>query len=391
MTNTAILAASALLIFAYLIDIACKRFRLPAVVLLIFAGIALRQLFEPFVLRLDWVDPIVPIIGTIGLILIVLEGAMDLRVTAERRRLIVVSASTAVLGFALALGAIAALFVQVAGLPAATAVLAALPFAVISSAVAIPSAGALPPPAREFVVYESSVSDIVGVLVFYAWLHADGSLGSFTGEVLLGGLLSLLVAAVAAAALYALINRVEGHVRFLPLLAGLILLYSIGKATHLSPLVLVLVCGLLLNNPHLLDRTRYLKRLRTAGYDDTLREFKGLVAELTFATKSFFFLLLGYWTDLDRMADPDAWLLAGLVLVAIYATRYVLLKTLRQEALGRLLWIAPRGLITVLLFLAAIETGSLDAFPFGTVMLVVLGSSALTALAQLGSPRSPTA
>ena len=391
MTNTAILAASALLIFAYLIDIACKRFRLPAVVLLIVAGIALRQLSEPFVLRLDWVDPIVPIIGTIGLILIVLEGAMDLRVTAERRRLITLSASAAVLGFALALGAIAALFVQVAGLPAATAVLAALPFAVISSAVAIPSAAALPLPTREFVVYESSVSDIVGVLVFYAWLHADGSFGSFTGEVLLGGLLSLLVAAVAAAALYALINRVEGHVRFLPLLAGLILLYSIGKATHLSPLVLVLVCGLLLNNPHLLDRTRYLKRLRTERYDDTLREFKGLVAELTFATKSFFFLLLGYWTDLDRMADPEAWLLAGLVLVAIYATRYVLLKTLRQEALGRLLWIAPRGLITVLLFLAAIESGSLDAFPFGTVMLVVLGSSALTALAQLGTPRAPPA
>jgi hypothetical protein len=142
--------------------------------------------------------------------------------------------------------------------------------------------------------------------VFYAWLHADGSFGNFTAEVVVGGLVSLVVAAIAAAGLYALINRVEGHVRFLPLLAGLILLYSIGKASHLSPLVLVLVCGLLLNNPQLLERTRYLKRLHTERYDATLREFKGLVAELTFATKSFFFLLLGYWTDLARMADPEA-------------------------------------------------------------------------------------
>jgi hypothetical protein len=244
-------------------------------------------------------------------------------------------------------------------------------------------------PQREFVVYESSVSDIVGVLVFYAWLHADGSFGNFTAEVVVGGLVSLVVAAIAAAGLYALINRVEGHVRFLPLLAGLVLLYSVGKASHLSPLVLVLVCGLLLNNPQLLERTRHLKRLHTEGYDATLREFKGLVAELTFATKSFFFLLLGYWTDLERMADPEAWILAGWVVLAIYSTRWLLLKALRQDAADRLVWIAPRGLITVLLFLAATETGALGPFPFGTVMLVVLVTATLTALAQR-RPASPS-
>ena len=68
--------------------------------------------------------------------------------------------------------------------------------------------------------------------------------------------------------------------------------------------------------------------------------------------------------------------------VVIYATRWLLLKLLRQADAARLVWIAPRGLITVLLFLTAVETGSLDRFPFGTVMLVVLATSALTALAQ---------
>jgi len=38
----------------------------------------------------------------------------------------------------------------------------------------------------------------------------------------------------------------------------------------------------------------------------------------------------------------------------------------------------------VLLFLSARETGKLDAFPFGSVMLVVLVTSALTALAHRG-------
>ena len=53
---------------------------------------------------------------------------------------------------------------------------------------------------------------------------------------------------------------------------------------------------------------RTLRALRSADYDQTLKEFKGLVAELTFATKSFFFLLLGYWTDLSQMVSVDAWL-----------------------------------------------------------------------------------
>ena len=62
-----------------------------------------------------------------------------------------------------------------------------------------------------------------------------------------------------------LINRVEGHVRFLPLLAGLTLLYAIGKELHLSPLVLILVCGLLLNNTQLLQRAGRLGRSPAPG------------------------------------------------------------------------------------------------------------------------------
>jgi NhaP-type Na+/H+ or K+/H+ antiporter len=197
-----------------------------------------------------------------------------------------------------------------------------------------------------------------------------------------GGALSIVAAALAAIGLYVLINRIEGHVRFLPLLAGLVLMYAIGKSLHLSPLILVLVCGLLLNNPHLIERTQWLRAAHTPGYDDTLREFKGLVAELTFATKSFFFLLLGYWTDVHHMADPRAWALAVGIVAAIYASRLALLRLLRHPAARVLVWVAPRGLITVLLFITAAETKQLGAFPFGTVMLVVLATASLTALAR---------
>jgi potassium/hydrogen antiporter len=382
MTNTAILAASALLLFAYLLDIVGRRFKLPSVVLLIGTGIALRQALDSAELHLDWVDPIVPVIGTVGLILIVLEGALDLKVSRERLPLIAMSSVSTLLGFGATLAAFGGLFHYVLYLTWPVAVLAAIPFAVISSAVAIPAARGLAERPREFVIYESSLSDILGVLVFYAWQNANGSLETFTFDFMGGGAVSLLTAVAAALALYYFINQLEGHVRFLPLIAGLVCLYAVGKELHLSPLILVLGCGLLINNPHLITWNAWLRSQHSADYEQTLREFKGLVAELTFATKSFFFLLLGFWTNLEQMISLQAWIVAAAGLVVIYGSRWLILRLLRQTAAPQLLWIAPRGLITVLLFLSATDSGKLHGFPFGAVMLIVLATAAMTAIAH---------
>lgn len=384
MTNTAILAASGLLLLAYGIEHFGRHFRLPSVVLLIIVGLIARQVLDAFGWQFRWVEPIVPVIGTIGLILIVLEGALDLTVTSERRALIVTAAASSLAGFLASLGAFALIFGALLRFAPDIAVMAAIPFAVVSSAVAIPSAAGLADKTREFVVYESSFSDILGVLVFYAWVSAEGSMEGFAMDLVGGGAISLVAALLAAIALFYFINQIVGHVRFLPLLAGLVFLYAIGKEMHLSPLIVVLVCGLIINNPNLVTWHAKLRDLQNDTYRQTLHEFKGLVSELTFAMKSFFFLLLGYWTDVRSMLSVEAVLVAIAGIAAILGTRWLILKALRREGIAQLLWIAPRGLITVLLFLSARETGKLDAFPFGAVMLVVLVTSALTALAHRG-------
>ena len=56
MTNTAILAASAMLLFAYLLDIVGRRWRLPSVVLLIVSGIVARLVLDSIQLQLHWID-----------------------------------------------------------------------------------------------------------------------------------------------------------------------------------------------------------------------------------------------------------------------------------------------------------------------------------------------
>jgi hypothetical protein len=64
----------------------------------------------------------------------------------------------------------------------------------------------------------------------------------------------------------------------------------------------------------------------------------------------------------------------------------MILGLLEVASVRQLLWIAPRGLITVLLFLAAMETGRIEGFPFGAVMLVVMSTAVVTALAHRGEP-----
>jgi len=382
-TNSAILLASGMLLAAYLLDILGRRFRLPSVVLLILTGLAMRQALDRTGMRLEYMDEIVPILGTIGLILIVLEGALDLEVSAERRRVIGLAALSSLLGILLCTAAFTLLFAQVLGLAFPVALVAAVPFAVISSAVVDARAAGLAAAPREFVIYESSFSDILGVLVFYAALASRGSLSTFAVDLFGGGALSIAVALVASVALYVLINKVDGHVRFLPLLAGLVCLYAIGKELHLSPLIFVLVAGLVIGNPHLLDAVPRLKRLHSVDYDATVREFKGLVAELTFAAKAFFFLLLGYWTDVEHLLrNPLAWAIAAAIVGFIFVSRRLLLRLLRIDDAASLTWIAPRGLITVLLFLAASEGAALAAFPIGVLMLTVLATSSLAALAH---------
>jgi NhaP-type Na+/H+ or K+/H+ antiporter len=176
--------------------------------------------------------------------------------------------------------------------------------------------------------------------------------------------------------------HIDGHIRFIPLLAGLFALYSIGEILHLSPLIMVLLFGLALNNPKIITRFKPLRGWMDSSYETTLNQFKLLVMELTFAVRGFFFILLGYWTDLSDLASLYAWLSAAFMLSVVYAGRYVMLKSFRHSLTSSLTWIAPRGLITVVLFLGANNAMSLPRFLNGTIVLVVLVSAALVAVGQ---------
>jgi hypothetical protein len=382
MTYHAILIASVVLLLSFAIERIGRATSLPTVIVMVVVGLFARPLFAAMGITLDGLDVTVPIIGTIGLVLIVLEGALDIKLRREQLRLVSGAIAMAAAGFVLCAALFAMAAVQALNLSYFQALIIAIPFAVISSAVAIQSSHFLPAHGRQFVIYESSVSDILGVLVFFALLNSDGSFDGVVRGLLGGGALSLLLATVCSVGLALMLMRIDGHIRFIPLLAGLFALYSIGEILHLSPLIMVLLFGLALNNPKIITRFKPFRDWMDSSYETTLNQFKLLVMELTFAVRGFFFILLGYWTDLSDLASPYAWLSAAFMLSVVYAGRYAMLKSFHHSLTSSLTWIAPRGLITVVLFLGASNAMALPRFLNGTIVLVVLVSAALVAVGQ---------
>lgn len=346
------------------------RYRVPSVVLLLITGILARMATHFTHSSVVFPPQLLPLLGTAGLVLIVLEGALDLRLEPGRRSFLLRTFGAAALGVAATTLAISVAMERVFGMGSLQALLVAAPFGVISSAVAIPSAESLPRADREFVIYESSWSDICGVMLFNALLVSLNG-GGFTTNLLGGGIAVAIAGVVLALAYYWLVGHLEGHVKFVPLLFALILVYAGAESLHLSPLLIVLILGLILNNAHVLRRFELLDRLHSNHYNAELDKLKHLTAEATFLVRTFFFLLLGYVTDVKTFLDPVAWGYAAAIVALILVLRWLVLKACNSDS-GKLIWMAPRGLITVTLFFST-PAGIMPAdFPPGTLILVVL-------------------
>jgi len=79
-------------------------------------------------------------------------------------------------------------------------------------------------------------------------------------------------------------------------------------------------------------------------------KFKELIVEGTFLIRSLFFLLFGYLIETAEIINTQSLTWALVISAAIIVIRSIILMIVRMP-LTPLLFIAPRGLITILLFL----------------------------------------
>ena len=273
-----------LIIFSYLFDAFSRKTKFPSVILLMFTGIVVRVISNAYgIEKLGFLDDLIPVLGTVGLILIVLEGALELEIKREKLFLILKGFLAALVLLILNIVALQWVFAHVFQMNTQLAILSAIPLAIISSAVAIPSAASFLNQDREFVVYESTFSDILGIMIFnYALrqFETDQALIGVTPMVsLFLQIIGVIVISLAITyVLFKLLREIDHHVKFFLILALLILVYAFGKLFHLPALVTIFIFGIFLSNVKSL-LPRFLKNYLDLDHTEKeLHEFHILTA-----------------------------------------------------------------------------------------------------------------
>ena len=379
MTITILITLCSLLLIAYLFDLTSALTKIPSVLLLLLLGWLVRQASQLMEIDIPDLKRLLPFLGTIGLILIVLEGALELEFNRSKKTVIKKSffvAMIPMISLALLLAFMFQYFDENASFK--ESLTNAIPFCVISSAVAISSVKNLTASDSEFIIYESSFSDILGVL-FFNFIALNSiinihSTGLFTLQLLIIAAISFF----ATIGLSYLLSKIEHPIKFVPIILLVILIYAISEVFHLPALVFILLFGLFLGNLDELKQFKWIHVLRPKELNIEVSKFKELIGEITFLIRALFFLLFGYLMKKTEILNAETIIWAVGIVTAIFLFRGILLK-LSKLPLSPLLFIAPRGLITILLFLAIAPSQAISFVNTSLIIKVII----LTALVMM--------
>jgi Kef-type K+ transport system membrane component KefB len=382
-TPSVLIALAAIVIVSYLFNLLAKKTRVPSVLMLLGTGIILGALGKYFDFPQPNVQPSLEILGSIGLIMIVLEAALDLEFSKDRRSLVGRSFILTLLEMGFTVFFLAGLFHVGMDAPWENAILYAVPLSILSSAIVIPSIEYFKKDLKEFMIYQSTFSDILGIMLFYFLVEGfENPSGNATEWLLQFGWsfgISVIVSAVFSYLLVIMLQNIKTQLKLFLLISALILLYAVGKLLHLSSLLVILIFGMILNNPQLFFPGRLRRLLKANIVSSLLKDFKLITRETAFIVRTFFFVVFGYSIDLSSLGNPLVIFFAVLSLIGIYQIRKVSVLWTVKTPSTLLNYLAPRGLITILLFYAIPANMSIDQFDNGILLYIILVSSSIMA------------
>lgn len=382
MTVTIIITICSLLLLAYIFDITSSKTKIPSVILLLVLGWFVKQTAVFFDFPLPDLNPVLPIMGMVGLILIVLEGSLELELNKTKLHLIGQSSLLALLPMLTIIFGLAYAFQHFGGVGYKIALINAIPFAIISSAIAIPSARNLVNKNREFITYESSLSDIFGV-IFFNFIVVNDNIGSRSiGHFVLELLIILVVSFVATLALAYFLDKIKHHIKFIPIILMVILIYAVSKVYHLPGLIFILLFGLFLGNIDELRNFRIVRKFHPVNFDKEVHKFKELTTEFAFLIRSLFFLLFGFLIETSELLNSKTIVWALAITFGIFMIRAIFLKLFKLP-FNPLLYLAPRGLITILLFLSIPLSQQIDTANKSLIIQVIILSALLMMIGLL--------
>jgi potassium/hydrogen antiporter len=351
MTTSIIITICSLLLLAYLFDISASKTKIPSVISLLILGWAAKQLSALLNISIPDLTPILPILGTVGLVLIVLEGSLELELNRSKLPLVAKSSIVALVPMLVLSFSLAFAFQYFGNSNFKIGLANAIPFAIISSAIAIPSAKNLIATHKEFVTYESSLSDIFGVILFNFITLNDAITVAIAGHFVLDLLLTLIITFVATILLAYLLSKIQQPVKFVPIILMIVLIYAVSKMYHLPALIFILLFGLFMGNLDELKHIAFIQKLQPNILNKEVHRFKDLTTEIVFLVRALFFLLFGFLIETSELLNSSTIIWAVSITGSIFLLRWVCLKLFKLPV-KPLLFIAPRGLITILLFLS---------------------------------------
>ena len=389
-TLSILFALPLIVIFSYLFDAIARQTKFPAVILLMFTGILIRTVtaasgYNDF----EFLENLIPVLGTIGLILIVLEGAFELEISFEKLPLILKGFLAAFFILIVNIWLLQWLFGFLFQMETNEAVLYAIPLSIISSAVAIPSASSLLNQEREFVIYESTFSDILGIMIFNYALRQFDSQEPLVGAAPLINLGFQIIGVIIISVLitymlFRLLQKIDHQVKFFLILALLILVYALGKLFHLPALVTIFIFGIFLGNVKSLLPQFLRNYLDLEKTEKGLHEFHVLTAESTFIVRTFFFLFFGFSIQLINFNSLSPLIYGLIIFITMLLFRYLYftVTTLKIKP-SPIVYMSPRGLISILLFIQLKEVSFINTIQVPIderVLLIVILSSMLIML-----------
>lgn len=384
-----IIAAAVIIILSFWFNGISKKTNIPSVLMLIVLGVILQYVLKYFMPDIPDFSGSLEILGTVGLIMIVLEAALELELKREKLIPILKSMAIALMGL-IASAWVAALIMHqfIPEMTMQSALIYATPLSILSSAIIIPSVRGLEDRKKEFHIYESTFSDIMGIMMFYflvGELNSSNESGAagFAGNIVL----TIVIAIIASYALILIFQRIKSQAKQFLLIAVLLLLYAIGKKMHLSSLIIILIFGLIIANVKLFFPGKTAIFLDNEKIQQIFHELHIITLETAFVIRTFFFVIFGITIVISSLFSFSVALVSILIIASIYAIRFVLLRVFFGKDILPQLFIAPRGLITVLLFYAIPEEAEIASFESGILLFVIIGTSLIMTWAMIKDKR----
>lgn len=385
-TEMILVAVSTIIIISFFFSELSRKTNVPSVLMLIIFGVICQSFVK---IEEETLRPVLGLLGTVGLIMIVLEAALELELKREKYIPIAKAMAIALIGL-LASTYIAAqilfYFYEGDGMNMEKAWIYATPLSILSSAIIIPSVSGLNPTKREFHIYEGTFSDILGIIVFYYLTGQLGDAGDHGGGLVgYGGnvLLTIIVSFIASYLIILIFQSIRSHTKLFLLIAVLLLLYGVGKEMHLSALIVILIFGLIIANMKLFFKGPLGRWLHLEKANHIYEGLHIITMETAFVVRTFFFVVFGLSISLSSLNSLNVAIISGLIITSIYIIRYVMLRPSIGEDFTPQLYIAPRGLITILLFYKIPEAAEVEAFNSGILLFIIIGTSLIMTIAMI--------